>query len=196
MIHMICVLSTLNRLRCRQIIVSPAQQGPDTRPVTTNSPKTRQSHSLPVPHAPLQRAICACSYLQRVDETGTAHGATLVAGISASVALTLLSPPSSNRGPFAKFRLSRTFLIEFPGLGDRGGGSTGADHGAWPRRTGAAQMAQNKLNKELKNLRTDPMPQGDAAPKGEDMYSWEGFINGAYVLRAAVKAAHSVREGA
>lgn len=39
-------------------------------------------------------------------------------------------------------------------------------------------MAQNKLNKELKNLRTDPMPQGDAAPKGEDMYSWEGFIIG------------------
>eukprot|EP00802_Teleaulax_amphioxeia_P030628 Tamp_33322.p1 GENE.Tamp_33322~~Tamp_33322.p1 ORF type:complete len:152 (-),score=25.32 Tamp_33322:66-521(-) len=39
-------------------------------------------------------------------------------------------------------------------------------------------MAQNKLNKELKNLRADPIPQGDAAPKGEDMYSWEGFING------------------
>jgi ubiquitin-conjugating enzyme E2 D/E len=39
-------------------------------------------------------------------------------------------------------------------------------------------MAQNKLNKELKNLRTDPMPQGDAAPKGEDMYTWEGYIHG------------------
>eukprot|EP00918_Siedleckia_nematoides_P069714 GHVU01152026.1.p1 GENE.GHVU01152026.1~~GHVU01152026.1.p1 ORF type:complete len:152 (+),score=24.48 GHVU01152026.1:138-593(+) len=39
-------------------------------------------------------------------------------------------------------------------------------------------MAQNQLNKELKNLRADPIPQGDAAPKGEDMYSWEGFING------------------
>ena len=40
------------------------------------------------------------------------------------------------------------------------------------------EMAQNKLNKELKNLRTDPMPQGDAAPKGEDMYTWEGYIHG------------------
>ena len=92
-------------------------------------------------------------------------------------------------------------VLTFADIFDRiysaiGRGSTGADHGAWSRRTGAAQMAQNKLNKELKNLRTDPMPQGDAAPKGEDMYSWEGFINGAYVLRAAVKAAHSVREGA
>mmetsp|Transcript_32101 Transcript_32101/g.65101 ORF Transcript_32101/g.65101 Transcript_32101/m.65101 type:complete len:148 (+) Transcript_32101:108-551(+) len=39
-------------------------------------------------------------------------------------------------------------------------------------------MAQNKLTKELKNLQTDPMPQGEAGPKAENMYEWEGVING------------------
>lgn len=39
-------------------------------------------------------------------------------------------------------------------------------------------MAQNKLNKELKNLKSDPMPQGDAAPKRDDIYQWQGFIIG------------------
>ena len=147
MIHMICVLSTLNRLRCRQIIVSPAQQGPDTRPVTTNSPKTRQSHSLPVPHAPLQRAICDCSYLQRMDETGMAHGATLVAGISASVALTPLSPPSSQPRPLCQVstfadifdRISRT---RRSGRGEHGGGPRRVAQADWCGTNGAEQAEQ------------------------------------------------------
>jgi len=39
-------------------------------------------------------------------------------------------------------------------------------------------MAQNKLSKELRGLRNDPIPQGDAQPKGENIYEWEGFVNG------------------
>lgn len=39
-------------------------------------------------------------------------------------------------------------------------------------------MAQNKLSKELKNLQTDPIPQGEAAPKSDNLYEWEGIIRG------------------
>jgi ubiquitin-protein ligase len=39
-------------------------------------------------------------------------------------------------------------------------------------------MAQNKLSKELKNLQTDPIPQGEAGPKSDNLYEWEGIIRG------------------
>ena len=42
-------------------------------------------------------------------------------------------------------------------------------------------MAQNKLSKELKNLQTDPILQGDAGPKSDNLYEWEGIIRGPVV---------------
>jgi hypothetical protein len=39
-------------------------------------------------------------------------------------------------------------------------------------------MAQNKLSKELKNLQTEPVPQGEAGPKSDNLYEWEGIIRG------------------